>query len=174
MIRYPDTSALVKLYAEEPGREEVQAAVEGARVIAVSEIGYVEARSALARKEREGALSEEQHYAAVEQLERDFREVYLSRPATGVIIASAGEAARRHALRAYDAIHLATALVLKSEVRELWDRRGESAETTALEDDEPPRVLLMSYDASLAEAAREENLAYEPNDLEAPSPRTEG
>ncbi len=32
----------------------------------------------------------------------------------------------------------------------------------------------MSYDASLAEAAREENLAYEPNDLEAPSPRTEG
>ncbi len=57
MILYLDTSALVKLYSEEPGREKVQAAVEGARVIAVSEIGYVEARSALARKEREGALS---------------------------------------------------------------------------------------------------------------------
>jgi predicted nucleic acid-binding protein len=171
LILYLDTSALVKLYAEEPGREEVQAAVEGAKVIAVSEIGYVEARSALARKEREGALSEEQHYATVEQLGLDFREVYLSRPATGVttgvttgvIIASAGEAARRHArrhaLRAYDAIHLATARNLRSEMRELWDRRRESAETTTLEGAEPPRVLLMSYDASLAEAAREESLA---------------
>lgn len=177
MILYLDTSALVKLYAEEPGREEAQSAVESARAVAISEIGYVEARSALARKEREGALSEEQHDAAVEQLKSDFREVYLSRPATGGIVASAGEAARRHALRAYDAIHLATALTLRSEVRELWDRRGESAVATGPGGDEPPRVLLMSYDASLDGAAREENLACEadePNWPETSSPRTEG
>ncbi len=159
MILYLDTSALVKLYAEEPGREEVQAAIEDARVVAVSEIGYVEARSALARKEREGALSEEQHDTAVEQLERDFQDIYLSCPLTGEIAARAGEFVRGHALRAYDAIHLATALALQSEVHELWARRGESAGTATQEGDEPPRVLLMSYDTSLAEAAHEENLA---------------
>jgi uncharacterized protein len=54
LILYPDTSALVKLYAEEPGREEVQDAVREARIVAVSEIGYAEACSALARREREG------------------------------------------------------------------------------------------------------------------------
>ncbi len=100
MILYLDTSALVKLYAEEPGTEEVRRAVGEARVIAVAEIGYVEARSALARKEREGAFSTEEHDEAVEQLERDFREVYQSRSLTGEISARAGSLAREHALTA--------------------------------------------------------------------------
>lgn len=163
----------MKLYAaEEPGREEVQAAVEGARAVAVSEIGYVEARSALARKEREGALSREQHDAAVEQLERDFEEVYLSRRLTGEVVARAGDLARQHALRAYDSVHLATALALRSEARELLlrVRRGESAGAATQEGNEPLPVLLMSYDSSLNEAARKEALAYEP---EAPSQRVD-
>lgn len=65
MILYLDTSALVKLYAEERGREEVQSAVREARVVAISEIGYVEARSALARKERERFFSKGEHDDAV-------------------------------------------------------------------------------------------------------------
>ena len=51
--------------------------------MAVSEIGRVEARSALAREEREGSFSSEEHDAAVKQLQQDFREVYLLRPVTG-------------------------------------------------------------------------------------------
>ncbi len=119
MILYLDTSALVKLYAEEPGREEVENAVREARVVAVSEIGYVEARSALARKEREGSFSTDEHDEAVAQLQQDYTEVYLSRPITGDLVARAGELARKHALRAYDAVHLATALVLREESHEL-------------------------------------------------------
>ena len=167
MILYLDTSALVKLYAEEPGTEEVQSAVGRARAVAVSEVGYVEARSALARKERDGAFSAEEHDEAVESLRRDFREVYLPRPLTGEIIAHAGELAREHALRAYDAVHLATALALQNQAREISSRRQESAQATSPEGN-GLRVQLMSYDSSLTLAARGEALAYEPETLSPP------
>jgi predicted nucleic acid-binding protein len=91
LILYLDTSAMVKLYAEEPASDEVQSATYEERAVVVSEIAYVEARSALARKEREGSFSTEEHDEAVEQLKHDFREVYLLRPVTGRIVARAGE-----------------------------------------------------------------------------------
>lgn len=159
MILYLDTSALVKLYAEEPGRGEVQSSVQGARVVAVSEIGYVEARSALARKEREGAFSTDEHDAAVERLRRDFREVYLPRPVTGEVIARAGDLTREHALRAYDAVHLATALILREEARELA-KTARRMEASSSQEGEDPRVSMMAFDASLAEAADTEGLAH--------------
>ncbi len=159
MILYLDTSALVKLYANEPGRREVENSVRAARVVAVSEIGYVEARSALARKEREGTFSADEHAAAVEQLRRDFREVYLPRPVTGEVISRAGELARKHALRAYDAVHLATALVLREEAQELARRARKTEEPSPQQGDEP-RVSMMTFDASLAGAAGDEGLAH--------------
>jgi predicted nucleic acid-binding protein len=159
LILYLDTSALVKLYAEEPGREEVENAVREARVVAVSEIGYVEARSALARKEREGSFSTDEHDEAVAQLQQDYREVYLSRPITGDLIARAGGLARKHALRAYDAVHLATALVLREENLELAERVQESAEAAPREGAEL-QVALMTFDRSLTKGASNEGLAY--------------
>ena len=159
MILYLDTSALVKLYAEEPGRREVESSVRTARVVAVSEIGYVEARSALARKEREGSFSTDEHDDAVDRLRQDFREVYLSRRATGDVIARAGDLTRKHALRAYDAVHLATALVLCEESRELAKSAQATEEPSAQENDEL-RVAMMTFDASLAGAASNEGLAH--------------
>jgi uncharacterized protein len=166
LILYLDSSALVKLYAEEPGTEEVRNVTSDATVVAVSEIGYVEARSALARKEREGAFSAEEHDEAVDSLRRDFWELYLPRPLTGGIIAHAGELAREHALRAYDAVHLATALSLRNEAREISARRQETTRETIREGDEF-WVRLMSYDSLLIRAAREEAFVHEP---ESPSP----
>lgn len=156
MILYLDTSALIKLYAEEPETEEVRDAVEEARVVAVSEIGYVEARSALARRELEGSFSTEEHDEAAEQLERDFREYYLLRSVSGVTIARAGGLTRRHSLRAYDAVHLATALDLREEARRLPTDRQQLA--TELQ------IRLMSYDSSLHKAAQGEHLAHEKGD----------
>jgi predicted nucleic acid-binding protein len=160
LILYLDTSALVKLYAEEPGSDEVRNAAREARGVAVSEVGYVETRSALARKEREGFFSTEEHDVAVESLKRDFREVYLARPVTGEVIARAGELVREHTLRAYDAIHLATALALREEASELLAQRGPAQESP--EEGDELVVLLMTYDSSLSEAAHKERLAYEP------------
>ena len=162
MILYLDTSALVKLYANEPGRWEVESPVQEARVVAVSEIGYVEARSALARKEREGAFSTDEHDAAVEQLRQDFRGVYLPRPVTGEVIARAGDLARKHALRAYDAVHLATALVLREEAQELAKSSRETEEPAPQEGEggDGPRVSMMTFDVSLEKAAGNEGLAH--------------
>ncbi len=163
MILYLDTSAPVKLYANEPGRWEVESPVQEARVVAVSEIGYVvEARSALARKEREGAFSTEEHDTAVEQLRQDFREVYLPRPVTGDVVARAGELAHKHALRAYDAVHLATALVLREEAQELAKSSRETEEPAPQEGEggDGPRVSMMTFDVSLEKAAGNEGLAH--------------
>lgn len=158
-----DTSALVKLYAEEAGSEEVRKAVTEARVTVVSEICYVEARSALARREREGSVSEREHDLAAEQLRRDFEEVYVLRPVTGGIVSHAGDLTRRHALRAYDAVHLATALDLREEARRLADLRPESAEEVFFEESDELETLLISYDSSLDKAARAESLSWHPS-----------
>ncbi|WP_053058143.1 type II toxin-antitoxin system VapC family toxin [Rubrobacter aplysinae] len=153
MILYLDTSALIKLYAEEPETGEVRYAVEEARLAAVSEIGYVEARSALARREREGSFSKEEHDEALEHLEHDFRELYLLRRVSGEIIVQAGEMVRSHALRAYDAVHLATALELREEARELYRRQQQPPEEL--------QVWLTSYDSALYKAARREGITRE-------------
>jgi len=57
MILYLDTSALVKLYIDEPGSEEVREKVKAARIVSTSRVAYVEARAGIARKFREGELS---------------------------------------------------------------------------------------------------------------------
>ena len=54
MILYLDTSALVKLYVEEDGSEEVSTAVRDASRVATSAVAYPEARATFARLEREG------------------------------------------------------------------------------------------------------------------------
>jgi len=159
LILYLDTSALVKLYAEEPGREAVENAIREARVAAVSEIGYVEARSALARKEREGSFSTAEHDEAVAQLQQDYGEVYLSRPITGDLIARAGGLARKHALRAYDAVHMTTALVLREESLDLMEASQEAGSSSRQEGAEL-QVAFMTFDRSLTKAANSEGLAH--------------
>ena len=160
-ILYLDTSALVKLYVKEEGREEVRRAVRRAGAVAISEVGYVEARSAFARREREGSFSAEGHDREVLRLRRDFGGAYLARPVTGEVVARAGELARDHALRAYDAVHLATALILRDELGEI--AKGQTR-VPAEGKDEPPSVELMTYDGNLSWAASEEGLAYSPHD----------
>ena len=160
-ILYLDTSALVKLYVREEGREEVRRAVGRAGAVAISEVGYVEARSAFARREREGSFSIEGHDREVRRLRRDFGGVYLTRSVTGEVVARAGELARVHALRAYDAVHLATALILREELEETAE---EQTHEPAEGEGEPPPVELMTYDGNLARAASEEDLAYSAHD----------
>ena len=53
MVVYLDTSAPLKLYVEEEGRELVREAVGAAEVAATSTVAYAEARVGLARRLRE-------------------------------------------------------------------------------------------------------------------------
>ncbi len=111
MNLYLDTSALVKLYVSEQGSAAVARAVAQASVVATSRVAYPEARAALARRQREGALSAAGLRRAVQALDADmiaFAIVELSE----AVAARAGDLAERHGLRGFDAIHLASALEL--------------------------------------------------------------
>jgi len=111
MIVYLDTSALLKLYVEEIGTPAVVILVEQAEEVATARVTYVEARAALARHRREGALRAADLRRAVRELDRKW-ETYNRVDLTDPLVHVAGSLAERHALRGYDAVHLAAALDL--------------------------------------------------------------
>ncbi len=119
MVVYLDTSALVKLYVrEEEGGELVREAVGQAERIATSTIAYAEARASLARKLREGIFTEEQHRGAVCDLDEDWS-AYSRLSVSNQVARRAGELAEQHALRGFDAIHLASAARLRERFEDL-------------------------------------------------------
>lgn len=109
MILYLDTSALVKLYVEEPGRDAVLPLLEAAVACATVRIAYVEARAAFARRRREGGFDARELRRLVDLFDVDwgaYTLVEVSEP----LVRRAGLLAERHGLRGYDAVHLAAAL----------------------------------------------------------------
>ncbi len=118
MLVYLDTSALLKLYIEEEGRELVREAVGAASTVATSTIAYAEARAGLARRAREGDFTEEEHLGAVADLNGDWP-VYDRLNVSNPVAYQAGELAERHALRGYDAVHLASAVRLSERFEDL-------------------------------------------------------
>jgi uncharacterized protein len=111
LISYLDTSSLVKLYVLEDGTQEVRSLIADSSVVATSAIAYAEARAAFARRAREGSLSRREHGRAKADLESDWS-LFLSLEVTAPIARHAGDLAERHALRGFDALHLATYLAL--------------------------------------------------------------
>lgn len=147
MILYLDTSALVKIYVEEEGTEAVERAVEEAEWVATSVVAYAEARSALARRERDGALSSEGYREAVASLDEEW-ETYEGLSVTESVARLAGDLAERHALRGFDAIHLASALLVRA----------------ASEGQEEDTVRFFGFDNNLLDAAEKEMRLYEPGE----------
>ncbi len=139
MKLYLDTSALVKLYVEEEGSSVVRSGVEDSEIVATSEIAYLEARAALGRRRREKAFSAASYRRLLDDLETDW-DSYLTVAATMSLIRAAAALSNRYALRAYDALHLASARLLREE---------EHTET----------LLFASWDDPLERAAKLEGLA---------------
>lgn len=110
MILYLDTSSLVKLYVEEQGSEQVLELAREAHTIATSWLTYTEARSAFARKYREGAISLAEYQKRADEFESEWGVGYLALEVSYNILLDAGNLAAKHPLRALDAIHLASAL----------------------------------------------------------------
>lgn len=132
LILYLDTSALVKLYVREKGSAAVARQLGMADAAASSIVAYAEARAAFARLLRERPAARTRHRQRMEQLGRDWNR-YAVVELTPALSHNAGELAERHGLRGFDAIHLASALWLKS----TW--AGE--------------LSFMAFDARLASAA---------------------
>lgn len=113
MILYLDTSALVKLYVRERGSAQTRTQANRARALATSMVAYAEARAAFGRLLRERPGSSKRHRERVGQLDRDWNR-YMLVELTPAVAHSAGELAERYSLRGFDAVHLASALWLKS------------------------------------------------------------
>src|SRR5438105_1855474 len=97
-------------------RTAVISAIREADVIASSLIAYVETRAALSRKHRLGDTSLEQLSRQKEQFERDWDEM-RQLPSDDRTVRRAAELAEQHALRGFDALHLASAALLQVELQ---------------------------------------------------------
>ncbi|MFO8034328.1 MAG: type II toxin-antitoxin system VapC family toxin [Candidatus Bipolaricaulota bacterium] len=117
MILYLDTSALLKLYAEERGTSDIRAAVTRASVVTTSRLTYVEARGAFARKVRQGELSPAEHQYLASSLEEDWGR-FLVVELSDNLCQEAVVLVERHPLRAGDALQLASACTVKHRVKE--------------------------------------------------------
>ena len=136
MIAYVDTSALVKLTADEVGSEEMRSLWEEGLPTAGSAVGYAELCCALAAVVRSGRLPAAAADAVSDLADDIWRRVFTI--ATDEALArQAGALGAYHGLGALDAIHVATALTL-SEAEPImvsWDellRRAAAAEGLAV------------------------------------------
>jgi uncharacterized protein len=137
VILYMDTSSLVKLYVSEKETPATKHLVEATEVIATSRLAYVEARAAFARKHRECGVGLRDYRNILQIFDNDW-ESYFVVDISEALVKMAGQFAEKHALRGYDAIHLASAVTLR--------REG----------DQP--VAFSCFDSRLSLAARRERL----------------
>ena len=116
MILYLDTSAWLKFYVLEAGNDTVQIATANAEVVAISRIGYAEACAGLSRVLREKRTTLAEHRRRMSALNDDYENL-LKVNVTEAVIRLAGKLAETHALRGFDAVHLASAAWLAKKLR---------------------------------------------------------
>jgi len=117
-IVYLDTSALVKQYVAEVGSNWVRSLLVADQTAAAftSRLSALETACAFARRRREGTLSPADYNQAVAASEYDFTYRYNLIEVTPTIVNTAQMLAARHPLRAYDAMHLASAWLANREL----------------------------------------------------------
>jgi len=159
-LYYFDSSGIVKYYIPERGSSWVNQLVsartttgEWANEIAIASLGIVEVSAAIARRRRMKEIPQRLQERTLAQFSKDFRHRYTIVPATDQTIELALTLTQRHPLRAYDAVQLATALIL-----------NRSLLAYGL-----PALTFVSADDVLCDAARAEGLLAEnPNEHEEP------
>ena len=109
MITYFDTSILMKLLIDEAYRPESERLWLDSDYVVCAEIGYVEARAALAAARRHERLSAAALRTAKDQLELLWEQVSIV-VVNSALVRAAGDVAERDRLRGYDAVHLAAAI----------------------------------------------------------------
>jgi hypothetical protein len=111
VIWFLDSSVLVKRYVLEPGSEEVQELLRRRRLLAASALAAVEIRSALFRRVAQGTLPEATAMKVSECVDDDLRRMVVVQPRVRTI-ALASMLVQRRRIRAYDAVQLASAIVV--------------------------------------------------------------
>jgi predicted nucleic acid-binding protein len=110
---FADSSALVKLYADEDGAE----LVRSTRLFVVSAVARVEVPAAIWRKHRLGQLSAADAGVLTSAFEADWYDAtgpFVAIAAVGDVLADAAALVGTHGLRAYDAVQLASAAAARA------------------------------------------------------------
>lgn len=113
MIGYFDTSALVPLLLNEPTSALCRELWGNADSRVTTNLAYAEVSAALARAQRSGRITKEQHHRALIDRTRMFNDI-TTVTMDDDTVELAGELAADHALRGYDSLQCATATRLWS------------------------------------------------------------
>ena len=142
-----DTSALVKRHVTEVGSVWVQSLVrpKAGHTLYIARITAVEVTSAITRRQHKGDLSLAQAGAILGHFRRHLTQRYRIIELTPALFGNAMVAARKHRLRAYDAVQLAVVL-------EVWRLQQDAGLGP---------VTLVSADRDLNKAATAEGLTVE-------------
>jgi predicted nucleic acid-binding protein len=132
-----DSSALVKRYVEEPGSESLDRLLRAHPYVAVSRLAWPEILSALFRKHKARELSAATLARLEAAFESDWNRLFVLEFADE-LLPTVRETIRRHAIRGADAVHLASAMWLRSVLKE--------------------DVTFVCSDSKLLDAARKERL----------------
>ncbi len=111
MIVYLDTSALVKAYISEEHSKQVLTMIQQADIVASHLITFIEAHAAFFRLKREKKINEKEFSTTKNAFVKDW-ENYLQIETSKPVIENAIELSEAFALRAYDSVHLAAAVLL--------------------------------------------------------------
>jgi predicted nucleic acid-binding protein len=113
-LYFLDTSALVKLYVQEPGTDRLLPLVDDRsdNRFAVLAIAVAEIRSAIRRRQRAGDIDPEAAAAILLNVQSHMETRFIRQRISETVIDAAMEMIDRHTLRAFDAVQLAACLVL--------------------------------------------------------------
>jgi predicted nucleic acid-binding protein len=116
-VNYFDTSALIKAFLVEVGTDTAKQLLLRGGMAATATITYAEMYSGFSRKKREGGLTPK-HYDAVCEAFESYWPACVQVELTKALLTLARDLMQRHPLRAFDAIHVASALSLKQDLGE--------------------------------------------------------
>ena len=116
VVYYLDTSALIKRYVAETGSRWIQETVDpqSGNLLLTSRLSIVEARSALARRRREASIDADDHAYLVGVFNDHCHAQYHLVEVEGDVVDKACDLLDKHSLRAYDAVQLASAVVMNA------------------------------------------------------------
>ena len=135
MTLYCESSAILSVYLRELGRHPIVQRELEQEIPLSSVLASVEVRANLARaafKERPRRLTDARYARALRMFESEWHD-FFHVPITDELLGEASVLARQYLLRAYDAVHLASALSAQARV--------------------PDTLLLSTWDRDLAAAA---------------------
>ena len=111
MILYLDTSALVKRYFREPYSDDIISSWQEAAEIVTSSVAYAETMASFYRKKREAGLSDRAIKNVVNSFHMDWKS-FIRVEVTDDLNEYINKVVMRNPLRGFDAIHLASCILV--------------------------------------------------------------